>query len=107
MRGEFLKPGGKKSVPFLPGVYFGRLAHKPLAWTTAEISRDGNLYTIKLADGRIGKFTIEAEYPHRITRWEMFPDISAELTGSARLEYWRLHDNGDESYLKQLGLKPQ
>ena len=83
----------------------GRLAHKRLVWTDAEISRAENTYTVKTPE-RTGKFVIEPEYPHRITHWEMLPDISADLTGSARLEYWKLHNNGDESYLKQLGLKP-
>jgi len=106
LRGDFLKPGEKKSVPFLPGVYFSRLAHKPLAWATAEVSREGNVYTVKTDDGRTGKFTIEEAYPHHISRWEMLPDISAELTGTLRVQYWKLHNNGDESYLKQLGLKP-
>jgi hypothetical protein len=106
LRGDFLKPGEKKSVPFLPGVYFSRLAHKPLAWTTAEISREGNVYSVKTVDGRTGKFTIEEAYPHRIARWEMLPDISAELTGTMRVQYWKRHNNGDESFLKQLGLKP-
>ncbi len=105
LRGDFLKPGEKKTVPLLTGVYSGRLAHKSPAWTDAEISRVENTYTVKLADGRTGKFTIETEYPHRITHWELSPDISADLTGSARLEYWKLHNNGDEKYRKQLGLQ--
>jgi hypothetical protein len=105
LRGEFLKPGQKKTVPMLTGTYYGRLAHKPPAWAEARIERDGNVYTVTASD-RTGKFVIEPEYPHRITRWEMWPDISAELTGSVRLEYWRLHNTGDERYLKQLGIEP-
>jgi len=103
LRGEF-RP--RNAVPFLPGVYFSRLAHKPLGWTTADISRDGNVYTVKIADGRTGKFTVEEAYPHRILRWELLPDIKAELTGTIRLPYWQLHNNGDEKYLKELGLEP-
>jgi hypothetical protein len=105
LRGDFLKPEEKKIFPLLTGTYFGRLAHKPLMWTDAEIERNDNTYTVR-TEGRTGTFTIEAGYPHRITHWEMLPDISADLTGSARLEYWKLHNNGDESYLKQLGLEP-
>ena len=121
LRGDFLKPGEKKSFPFLPSVYHGRLAHKPLAWTTAEIERSAEAqtigvpagqftissYVVKIADGRTGKFLIERAYPHRVVRWELSPDISAEMTGSARLEYWRLHKNGDESHLKALGIQPK
>ena len=112
--------GEKKSFPFLPGTFYGRLAHKPLMWTTAEIERAAQpetiavpagkfstvVYTVKIADGRTGRFFVEEAYPHRIVRWELLPDVSAEMTGSARLEYWRLHNNGDESYLKTLGIKP-
>ncbi|MEI6084448.1 MAG: hypothetical protein WCS70_09125 [Verrucomicrobiota bacterium] len=103
LRGAF---GERKAVPFLPGVLFSRLAHKPLVWTTADISCAGNVYTVKIADGRTGKFTVEEAYPHRILRWELLPDVKAELTGTIRVPYWQLHRNGDEKYLKELGLKP-
>jgi hypothetical protein len=106
LRSEFLRPGEKKSVPLLTGVYFGRLAHKPLTWADAEIERTGNTYSVKLPNGRTGKFVIEAEYPHRITHWELLPDITAELTGTIREQYWKLHNNGDEKYLQQLGIRP-
>jgi len=116
----FLKPGGHKTVPLLPGVVYGRLSHTPPAWTTAEIARpaelqplevpagkfDAAVYTVKIAGGREGTFCVEAAYPHRIVRWEMTQDISAELAGSARLQYWKLHANGDQRYLKQLGIQP-
>ena len=120
LRGDFLKAGEKKSIPFLPSIYYRRLAHKPLAWTTADIERSGEpqtievpagkftviVYAVKIAQGRTGTFFVEQPYPHRVVRWELSPDMSAELTGSARLDYWRLHNNGDENYLKTLGLKP-
>ncbi|MSR65089.1 MAG: hypothetical protein EXS18_04835 [Verrucomicrobiae bacterium] len=120
LRGEFLKAGEKKSFPFLPGVYYSRLAHKSLAWSTAEIERSAEtqtievpagkfvatVYTVKITDGRTGKFFVEQDWPHRIVRWSLLPDVSAEMTGSARLDYWRLHNNGDDSYLKSLGIKP-
>ncbi len=120
LRGDFLAVGERKSVPFLPSVYQSRLAHKPLAWTTAEIERltgsetievpagkfETTVYTVKIADGREGKFYIEKAYSHRLVRWELLPDISAELTGSVRLQYWKLHDNGHESYLIDLGVQP-
>ncbi len=109
LRGPFLQPGEKKTFEFLPGVYHGRLAHKPAQWTTAEIERSAGdviIYTVRIAGGRTGKFWIESEYPHRIRRWELAPDLQAELTGSLRVQYWTLHDNEHESYLKELGLQP-
>lgn len=118
LRGEFLKPGEKKTVPFLPSVYHGRLAHKAPVWTTAEIVRETKTekvktpaglfevtrYPVTVAGGRVGAFLVEASHPHRIVRWELPPDISAELTGSMRSSYWRQHNNGDEKLLKELGL---
>ena len=109
LRGEFLKPGESKTVPYLPGSFHSRLAHKPLAWSQADIARDSNepnLYTIRIRDGRTGKFWIESEYPHRIRRWELLPDVSAELTGTLRVPYWQLHGNGDEQLLQKLGIRP-
>lgn len=119
LRGDYLEPGESREVRLLPSVYFGRLAHKKPEWTSAEISRSPEteriqvpagdfstmVYNVRVADGRTGTFHIEAEYPHRIVRWHMLPDVKGELTGSARLEYWRLNGNGDESYLEKLGLK--
>ena len=120
LRGDFLKPGEKKSAPFLPSLYAGRLSHRPPAWTTAEIERladpqtvevpagkfETMVYTVKLGDGRGGSLYVEKDYPHHIVRWSILPDLSVELTGSARLEYWKLHNNGDQSHLNHLGLVP-
>lgn len=118
LRGDFLKPGGQLKTAYLPGLLYGRLAHKPLAWTTATIARDQAnqtvtvpagkfevaLYTVMIADGRTGKFFIETAHPHRVIRWELTPDVAAELTGSIRSAYWTQHNNGDEKLLEKIGL---
>lgn len=68
------------------------------------------VYVLTTANGRRGVFHIEREYPHRIVRWlweggdGAALHESGELTGSARLAYWKLNREGDESYLEQLGL---
>lgn len=119
LRQDYLSPGKSKTVPYLPGVLHGRLAHQPLGWTQATIRRRAEpetlavpagkfevmVYEVSIEGGRTGKFQIESTYPHRIIRWELLPDIVGELTGSTRLEYWRLHGSGDEKYLKELGLR--
>ena len=119
LRGDFIGPGKTRKVKLLPSVYYGRLSHKPLEWEDADISRrsgvekvevpagkfDAIVYEIKTSSGRAGKFFVEKAYPHRILRWEMPPDVSGELTGSTRLEYWKLNKKGDESYLKEIGLE--
>lgn len=126
---EYLKPGEKRSVPFLPGSFVRRLAHLPLQWGTASIERltapevisvpagriAADLYIVR-TDGREGRFHIERSHPHRIARWSFTATQgggrateaaeTGELTGTARLPYWQLHDNGHESYLKDLGLSP-
>ena len=118
LRGDFLLAGETRTAPYLPGAFYSRLSHQPLAWTEATIARaaanesitvpagtfDVMRYDVKVTDGRTGTFFIESAYPHRIVKWSLLPDVSGELTGSTRLEYWRTHANGDESYLKELGL---
>jgi hypothetical protein len=82
-----------------------------------------SVYTVRVPGVREGRFWIEQGYPHRVVRWEWRPAAqgsgggargagarnaegldAGELTGSARLAYWRLHNLGDESYLRELGL---
>lgn len=128
LRGAWLAPGEKRQVSYLAGSFWRRLAHRRFAWSTATIERlragetvrvpagsfATDVYVVRAADGRVGRFFIERAYPHRVVRWAWTAPAAAslggtdsgELTGSARLEYWRLHDPGDESYLKALGLGP-
>lgn len=126
LRGPFLQPGQTRTVPFLPGSLYRRLNHRVLSWTSAKIRRleeprvvevpagklAAFLYVIEVADARVGKFYIEKAYPHRVVQWQWHyanqeePFELGRLTGTARLKYWELHGNGDERYLKELGVKP-
>jgi hypothetical protein len=84
------------------------------------------VYTVSTGNGHEGTFLVEAAYPHRIVRWawkqalrqkaaagvvdvptQMRPEgnDTGELAGSARMSYWKLNSEGDESYLKRLGLR--
>jgi hypothetical protein len=88
------------------------------------------VYAVETGNGHDGTFFIEAAYPHRIVRWEWKQaprqklasgagvvsdpvalraegNDSGELMGSARISYWKLHGEGDESYLRRLGLRPE
>jgi len=132
LRKDYLKPGERRRVHFLPGTFYRRLTHTPLAWTSALIERsrgtesvsvpagrfESSVYTVRVDDGREGRIWIESAYPHRVVRWAWRPAApstgkgralaegtdSGELTGSARLPYWELNGPGDESQLKKLGL---
>ncbi|HEX5131870.1 MAG TPA: hypothetical protein VFX92_05225 [Candidatus Krumholzibacteria bacterium] len=121
LRHDFMAAGETKTLPYLPGSFYSRLTHKPLEWTQAVITRakgtesvtvpagtmESFRYDVKIADGRAGVFYIENEYPHRIVQWSLAPDVRGELTGSARLPYWMAHAEGDEKYLKDLGIAPR
>jgi hypothetical protein len=128
----WLDPGQARHVDFLPSPFYSRLSHHPVEWTTAEIERlettstvdvaagrfETSTYEVRILEGRTGRLDVETAYPHRIVRWSWAPPAgtdparslggldSGELTGSARLEYWKLHGEGDQSYLKELGLEP-
>jgi hypothetical protein len=118
LKGDFLGAGGERKVRLLPSVYTGRLTHVPPQWVDAVIAREATtqtiqvpagefdvmVYTVAIDGGRKGTYYVEKAYPHRIVRWEMLPDIRAELTGSKRLVYWELTGNGGEKHLRSLGL---
>lgn len=129
LRGPYLKAGETRTVPFLASPFHRRLAHRPAVWATAAIKRlaraetitvpggsfTTDVFVVRPAEGREGRFHVERPYPHRIVRWAWKPAATAsplrgtdaaELTGSTRLEYWKTHDPGDESYLERLGLEP-
>lgn len=136
LRGEYLRPGETKRVPFLPSAFHRRLKHLPLAWSTATIERlpdarsvtvpagrfSVDVYVVKTADRRIGRFEVERVHPRRLVSWEWRETEgtggrrsggppsgesteSGRLAGSKRLEYWKLHANGDERYLEDMGLR--
>jgi hypothetical protein len=130
LRGPFLRPGETRSFPFLPSPFTTRLAHRPMIWSAATATRaastervrvpagsfEADVYTVRVADGREGRFWIEGAHPRRVLKWSWSAPKSqgsrmggdaadqGELKGSARLPYWQLHKNGDERYLAELGL---
>jgi len=128
LEGELLSPGETRVHPFLPSLFWARLTHNDLAWSTAELSRAEaaapvdviggrfvcDRYTIRVIDGRVGVFDVEHEYPHRVVRWrwtglEGEPYEAAdcgELLGTSRMKYWERKARSDVSALKTLGLPP-
>ena len=130
LRGDWIRPGERKTVPFLPSAFYRRLTHRPLAWSEAKVERARGLETVRVPAGRfetsvvmvrteqrVGRFWIESAYPHRIVRWEWTAATSGsggrgealdrgELTGSTRLAYWKLNGPEGERYRRDLGLPP-
>ena len=120
LRKDFLAPGEVRMFAFLPGSFYSRLSHHRQEWIQATIKRGKQkqtltvpagtfatiVYDVHISDARSGTFWIEDAYPHRIVKWSLLPDVNGELTGSTRLAYWRLNAEGNESYLKDLGLIP-
>ncbi len=130
--GDYLAAGSRRTVPFLASPFYRRLGHRAGGWSTADIERltrgervrvpagsfDCDVYAVRPADGRQGRFWIERAYPHRVIRWSWAPPAKAqgrmgrdgcdsgELAGSERLAYWQLNGSGRESYLRALGLSP-
>ncbi len=114
----YLKPGGQRTVPFLPSLLRARLDHKPLAWSRAKIERSpetsmvavpaGKLevvtWTVTEEGGPIVVFQFEAQPPYRLVRWASNAGEEGQLLKSARLPYWKLNGPGGEAYLKDLGL---
>ncbi len=121
LRGDWLAPGATKKVPFLRSQLRTRLLHVPAKWGEATVTRAaasapvktalGTLraftYTVAETGGDTITFTVEEAEPHRLLEWRSSSGETARILGSARLEYWKMHDNGDEKALKQLGLVPQ
>lgn len=128
--GEYLAEGESVTVPFLASPFYRRLAHTGLAWSTATIQRGPNesvtvgegaaaadsvaamRYEVGVEDGRKGVFHVEAAWPNRVLSWSWSGGGKASAGGNdegrllatARLPYWQLHNPGDESNLKKLGL---
>jgi hypothetical protein len=120
LRGDWLKAGEKKTVPFLPSQLHARLQHKPAAWTEATVERpaatakvksvlgsvEAFSYAVAVKDGETTTWTVEAAAPHRILAWSSTSGESGRLTGSERLAYWQMNQPGGEEALKKLGLRP-
>jgi hypothetical protein len=116
--GELLRPGEKRSVPFLPSLLRSRLQHRPLAWTTAQLARSSVAGPVTVPAGRFDAFTyrvtveggvelvfdVEAAPPRRLLRFAGPSGEEGVLLGSTRLAYWKLNGPGGEKYLRELGL---
>jgi hypothetical protein len=118
LRGPWLAPGESRSFPSAPALLTLRLAHKLFEWKTITVTKApatefahsvlGDLpswrWTVQTPLGGTLIYWTEAAWPHRLLKWSSASGESATLTGTKRLPYWKLHDPGDEKYLKDLGI---
>jgi len=117
-RGEYMRAGEARSVPFLPSLLHSRLGHERLEWTSARIARaaetetltvpagrfEVSTWTVDVEGGRRLTYSIEAAPPYRLVRQTGPDGEELALKGSTRLSYWKLNAPGGERYLKELGL---
>jgi hypothetical protein len=118
-KGELVKAGESRAVPFLPSLLHARLDHTPLAWTTARITRSEGTeaisvpagsfevtsYVVDVEGGRRLTFEIEAAAPWRLIRQTGPDGEELALAGSKRLAYWKLNAPGGEKHLREIGLE--
>ncbi|MDD9939313.1 MAG: hypothetical protein OXT09_37350 [Myxococcales bacterium] len=120
-----LEPGQQVQVPILRSLQRARLAHVPLAWDQAALSRAAEPTRVRVPAGELEvdvltaritrqgqpatqwTFEVERAAPHRIVRVRRDDGYEAALIESARLPYWQLHDNAHLSFLSRLGLEPR
>lgn len=121
MAPPFLKPGESKEVPFLTSLKSSRDAHKPMAWSRINLTRNATLqkievpagefeveaYSAQLANGNGFVFFVEKDAPYRIIRWRFTSGETADLVASDRVKYWQLNQPGGEEALRSLGLEPR
>jgi hypothetical protein len=103
--------GGDWSGELIPTMWHTRKAHLPLQPVPATITRTDaarNGVPVTRFTVRFGELTrtidVEKAAPRRVLGWTTSDGEKAELAGSDRLPYWKLNSNGDEAYLKRLGL---
>lgn len=99
------------SGEIVPSLWSLRKAHVATSTVPATIRREDALREgaavtrFTLAYGGVTKvFDVEKAPPRRILGWTTSDGDDARLLKTARLPYWKLHDPGGESYLRDLGL---
>ena len=116
-----LAPGESREVQLLSSLKVARLLHRPLEWERATLARETkrrsitvpagtfevDVLTAAIAGARTWTFYVERAEPRRVIQWESSDGEKAQLLASERLKYWEMHDEGMQSALAKLGLKPR
>lgn len=134
MATPLLAPGESKELPLLSSLRTVRFYHIPVGWGKVKLSREAATQSItvpagtfeveifraelsedtskskypsmakEISNGLTKTFYVEKAFPNRIIKWETNTGEHAELLASDRLAYWKLNNEGGESFLSKLGL---
>lgn len=109
-------PARSTSMTALPSAMMRRLRHVvagpgtiKVEWSAPRsVTVPAGTFSVRSATwtrptGGTCTLDVEVAYPHRITGWQCTDGERAKLRGSTRLPYWKLHAEGDQKYLKELG----
>jgi hypothetical protein len=121
---ELIKPLQTGSYTYYPTLEHARVSHQALAPTQITVAKQRARRANLLSGGAqtdvvewtfSGKnfrwtLAVEQSYPRRILAFHYEENgktvEKAEIKGSERLPYWQLNANGNESYLRSLGIQP-
>ncbi len=121
MAAPYLKPGETRDVAYLTSLKSARDAHRPMAWSRINLTRNATLqrlevaagefevetFSAQLGNGNTFLFFVEKEMPRRIVRWKFSSGETADLIASDRMKYWELNGPDGEEALRSLGLEPR
>lgn len=115
-----LAPGESVTVKMLRSAEIVRLWHVPAAWEEASLARGTSTVMLEVPGGvfrveeltatvagelaRTWTFWVEAEWPHRLIRWERDDGLRADLIAVERIPYWQMNANRFEVELGRIGL---
>jgi hypothetical protein len=117
--GTRIEPGESRAISVLPSLERMRLIHKTLEWKKGHIARSKDTrrvstplgeievetWSIDVGDGDRYEYEVERKDWRRLIAWRGPDQESGRILGSQRLKYWELHKEGDETFLKGLGLR--
>lgn len=118
LAGELLRPGARRTVPYLGTLLDARLSRQGPAWGRATISRSEQAapapapegeapawsWTVEVDGGPTTTWWVEEAAPHRLLGWRRSDGEEARLLGTTRSAYWTQSREGDEALRAALGL---
>jgi hypothetical protein len=120
IQGRLLQAGESRELSLLPSLERTRLTHRKLEWVKAKVSRSAKPQKVTVPAGSflaevwtfdLGAekyiYRVEAAEPRRLLEWEGPDGEKGRLLAAKRLKYWELNREGDEKYLRELGIDPK